>query len=79
MVLVATGDQHMIANDLAVAFEDGNELPALLEENFLEDVDALSVAAGAGHMLLSLARRKVGQIRNWARGGDGYQGGYQEA
>ena len=49
MVFVAAGYDDVVANDLAVSLKDGNELPVLVDEDFLEDVDALGVTSGPCH------------------------------
>ena len=49
MVLIVAGNENVVADDLAVSFENGREFPNASDSNFLENVDTFGVLFGPSH------------------------------
>lgn len=54
MVLIVAGNENVVADDFAVSFENGSELPRPGDSNLFENIDPFSVAFGASHRLPSM-------------------------
>ena len=49
MVLIVAGNENVVADDLAVSFENGREFPNPSDSNLLENIDAFGVLFGPSH------------------------------
>jgi len=49
MVFIVAGNQNVVADNLAVSFENGSEFPRPAYSNLFENIDPFGVPFGASH------------------------------
>jgi hypothetical protein len=49
MVFIVAGGENVVADDLAVSFENGSEFPRPADSNLFENIDPFGVPFGASH------------------------------